>query len=116
MVILGFFYALFQALDVLTTKIALKVECEEVNSKIKKTITKNNGFPLYLIVLKISIGLFLMWSFSMVENRYHTYDIGMVKLVNCFYFLIVCLDLFLLIVVVNNFMQIIVSLRVVYDA
>ncbi|KKM18789.1 hypothetical protein LCGC14_1662180 [marine sediment metagenome] len=86
LIILGIFLIILQISDIITTNIGIKNGCEEGNPILKKKL--NSGFPVYLIIIKIGIASLVTFLLS----------IGMMIL----NWIFLALDIFLLIVIVNN--------------
>ena len=58
MIVLGIIFTVLQGLDLLTTNIAIKYGCQEANPLLKDSL-EGKGFPLYLAIIKITMGIFL---------------------------------------------------------
>ena len=91
MIILGIFFTLLQLLDLISTNIAIKQGCQEANPVLKKTLD-GSGFPLYLAITKIGLGVFLTIMLSIQSIILN--------------FIILILDIIILMVVINNFIRI----------
>ena len=102
MIVLGIIYIILQALDIITTNLALKAGCEEGNPLIKKSINEKAGFPIYLMALKIGIGIYLTYLIFIVETMFSVYFLN---------YLVLALDIFMFAVVMNNSIRIPIQIR-----
>ena len=91
MLILGILFTLLQFLDLVSTNIAIKQGCQEANPVLKNTLD-GSGFPLYLAITKIGLGIFLTIMLSMQSIILN--------------FIVLMLDIIILLVVINNFIRI----------
>lgn len=91
MILLGILFILLQILDLISTNVAIKQGCQEANPLLKKTLD-GTGFPIYLAITKIGMGIFL----TIMLNIQNLFLNGIV----------IILDIVLLLVVVNNFIRI----------
>jgi len=103
MIVLGIIYIILQALDILTTNLALKNGCEEGNPLLKKSLNERAGFPIYLIAIKIGIGLYLTYLIYIVETMFS------IQFLN---YLVLILDIFMFIVVMNNSIRIPMQIKI----
>ena len=97
MIVLGIIYIILQVLDIITTNLALKNGCEEGNPLIKKSLNEKCGFPIYLAAIKIGIGIYLTYLIFIVET---------VFAISFLNYLVLGLDLFMFVVVMNNSIRI----------
>ena len=95
MIILGIILIILQIVDIITTNVGIKNGCIEGNPIMKK-ITKTK-VPIWLIVSKISLGAFVMWTLSF-NIRILIWIIG-------------ALDIFMVAVVLLNLMSIYIQKR-----
>ena len=102
MIVLGIIYIVLQSLDILTTNLALKNGCEEGNPLIKKSLNERAGFPLYLALVKIGIGVYLTYLIFIVETMFS------ISFLN---YLVLGLDIFMFAVVMNNSIRIPIQIR-----
>ena len=102
MIILGIVYIILQSLDIITTNLALKNGCEEGNPLIKKSINNKAGFPIYLMAIKIGIGIYLTYLMYVVEIMFS------ITFLN---YLVLALDIFMFAVVMNNSIRIPIQIR-----
>ncbi len=93
MIILGIFLIILQICDIVTTNIGIKKGCGEGNPLLKETL--KSGFPIYLVIIKIALAGFVTFFLSF----------GMTIL----NWIFLALDIFLLIVVINNIIGIYVQ-------
>jgi hypothetical protein len=103
MIVLGIIYILLQAFDIITTNLALKKGCEEGNPLLKKSLNGRAGFPKYLIFIKIGIGIYLTYLMYFVETMFS------ISFLN---YLVLGLDIFMFIVVLNNSIRIPIQIRI----
>ena len=97
----GIIFTFLQGLDVLSTNIALKRGCVESNPLLKNSV--KSGFPIYLIVIKIGLGIYLTYlSVVFSSNSLFISTLG-VSLLNI---MLIGLNLFVGAVVINNFIRI----------
>lgn len=102
MIVLGIIYIILQAFDIITTNLALKNGCEEGNPLLKKCINERAGFPIYLIFIKIGIGIYLTYLIFVVETMFSIYFLN---------YLVIALDIFMFAVVMNNSIRIPLQIR-----
>ena len=102
MIVLGIVYIILQVLDIFTTNLALKNGCEEGNPLIKKSLNERSGFPLYLALIKIGIGVYLTYLIFIVEAVYA------ISFLN---YLVLGLDIFMFAVVMNNSIRIPIQIK-----
>lgn len=102
MIVLGIIYIILQSLDILTTNLALKNGCKEANPLIKKSVNERSGFPLYLALVKIGIGVYLTYLIFIVETVFS------ISFLN---YLILALDIFMFAVVMNNSIRIPIQIK-----
>ena len=103
MIILGYIYIVLQALDIFTTNLAIKSGCEEANPLIKKSLNEKAGFPLYLATIKIGIGIYLTYLIYVLESMFSITFLS---------YTILFLDIFMVIVVINNSIRIPIQIRI----
>ena len=90
MLLLGIIFIVLQVCDWISTNAAIKSGCVEANPILKESL--ESGFPLYLVVVKTGLGIFL---------------IAMLTLDNLILnWVVLFLDIFMAIVVVNNLVRI----------
>lgn len=90
MIFLGIFLFILQILDILTTNLGIKLECEEVNPLLRKSF--NKGIPIKFVIFKLTLTLFLGFLFlfgNIILN-----------------WLLVGLNIFCLIVILSNIINI----------
>ncbi len=102
MIFLGIFYIILQIFDIITTNLALKNGCEEGNPLLKKSLNERAGFPIYLIIVKIGIGIYLTFLMYYIEIMYSLPFLN---------YLVLGLDIFMLSVVINNSIRIPIQIR-----
>lgn len=102
MIVLGIVYIILQVFDIFTTNLALKNGCEEGNPLIKKSLNERSGFPLYLALIKIGIGVYLTYLIFIVEAVYA------ISFLN---YLVLGLDIFMFVVVMNNSIRIPIQIK-----
>ena len=90
MLLLGIIFIVLQVCDWISTNAAIKSGCVEANPILKESL--ESGFPLYLVVVKMGLGIFL---------------IAMLTLDNLILnWVVLFLDIFMAIVVMNNLVRI----------
>jgi len=102
MIVLGIVYIILQVFDIFTTNLALKKGCEEGNPLIKKSLNERSGFPLYLALIKIGIGVYLTYLIFIVEAVYA------ISFLN---YLVLGLDIFMFVVIMNNSIRIPIQIK-----
>ena len=58
MLVLGIIFIILQVFDWLSTNAAIKSGCVEANPILKESL--ESGFPLYLVVVKMGLAIFLL--------------------------------------------------------
>ena len=99
--VLGIIFTILQGLDVVSTNIALKRGCVESNPLLKKSV--KSGFPIYLIVTKIGLGIYLTYLSVVFSGNSLTINALGISLLNI---MLIGLNLFVGAVVINNFIHI----------
>lgn len=84
---------ILQIVDIITTNIGIKYGCTEVNPIMKKIM--KTGFPLWMIIFKIGIGIFITWTLSF----------GIIALA----WIVFGLNIFMVVVVLSNLIGIYIS-------
>ena len=90
MIYLGIIFMILQVLDWISTNAAIKAGCVEANPILKESL--ESGFPIYIVVIKMGLGIFLIIMLSL----------GNIVL----NWVVLFLNIFMGIVVVNNAVRI----------
>jgi len=90
MLVLGIIFIVLQIFDWISTNAAIKSGCVEANPILKESL--ESGFPLYLVVVKLGLAIFLIMMLTL----------GNVIL----NWVVLFLDIFMAIVVINNMVRI----------
>jgi hypothetical protein len=90
MLVLGIIFIVLQVLDWISTNAAIKSGCVEANPILKESL--ESGFPLYLIVVKMGLGIFLIMLLTLGNFILN--------------WVVLLLDIFMIIVVINNVVRI----------
>jgi len=90
MLILGIIFIVLQAFDWISTNAAIKSGCVEANPILKESL--ESGFPLYMVVVKIGLGIFLIMLLTLGNFILN--------------WVVFFLDIFMTIVVINNVVRI----------
>ncbi len=90
MLVLGIIFIVLQVFDWISTNAAIKSGCVEANPILKESL--ESGFPLYLVVVKLGLAIFLIMMLTL----------GNVIL----NWVVLFLDIFMAIVVINNMVRI----------
>ena len=90
MIYLGIIFMILQVLDWISTNAAIKAGCVEANPILKESL--ESGFPIYIVVIKMGLGIFLIIMLSL----------GNIVL----NWVVLFLNIFMGIVVVNNMARI----------
>ena len=90
MLVLGIIFIVLQVLDWISTNAAIKSGCVEANPILKESL--ESGFPLYMGVVKMGLGIFLIMLLTLGNFILN--------------WVVLFLDIFMAIVVINNMVRI----------